>query len=35
MQAEWTVGFVGAGVSKTYESATLAVDFLTGKYGPI
>lgn len=28
-------GFVGAGVSKTYESATLAVDFLTGKYGPI
>lgn len=28
-------GFVGAGLTRTYESATQAVDFLLGKYGPI
>jgi NAD(P)-dependent dehydrogenase (short-subunit alcohol dehydrogenase family) len=28
-------GFIGAGVSKAFETATQAVDFLRGKYGPV
>ena len=28
-------GFVGAGITKAYPSATEAVDFLRGKYGPV
>jgi NAD(P)-dependent dehydrogenase (short-subunit alcohol dehydrogenase family) len=28
-------GFVGAGITKSFPSATEAVDFLRGKYGPI
>jgi NAD(P)-dependent dehydrogenase (short-subunit alcohol dehydrogenase family) len=28
-------GFVGAGVSKAFPTATEAVDFLRGKYGPV
>jgi NAD(P)-dependent dehydrogenase (short-subunit alcohol dehydrogenase family) len=28
-------GYVGAGISKAYPTATEAVDFLRGKYGPL
>ena len=28
-------GFVGSGLSQAFETATEAVDFLRGKYGPV
>jgi hypothetical protein len=28
-------GFVGAGITRAFPTATEAVDFLRGKYGPV